>query len=159
MASVSGDVTVRDVGLLPGGGREEGRCNVRGLLIYTANSPSLLLVIDDDNKSLKVFNVDPWRCVSHCVLDSPPVCMYELSGSVYIHCDDRGMYRVTSMSPLAVTRHGQAGEEYRDIAVLDDTRLIAVRHYNTPRVHVIGHRGALIADLTKTCARAGPVSQ
>jgi hypothetical protein len=149
MASVSSDVTVRDVGLLPGGEREEGS-NVRDLLIYTTNSPSLLLVIHW-NKSLKAFNVDPWRCVSRCNLDSPPVCMYELSGgSVFIHCVDHGLYRVTSMSPLAVTRHGQTGERYWDIAVLDDTRLIAVSPYSPPGLHVLGHRGALIADLTKT---------
>jgi hypothetical protein len=148
MASVSRDVTVRDVGLLPGGERE--RCDVRDLLTYTANSPSLLLVIDWNHNSLKAFNVDTWRCVSHCVLDSPR-CMYELSGgSVFIHCDDRGLYWVTSMSPLAVTRHGQTGEEYWDIAVLDDTRLIAVSPHSPRCLHVIGHRGELIADLTKT---------
>jgi hypothetical protein len=147
---VSSDVTVRDVGLLPGGEREEG-CDVRDLLIYTGNSPSLLLVIDYDNMSLKVFNVDTWRCVSRCVLDSPPVCMYELSGSVFIHCNDRGLYRVTSMSPLAVTRHGQTGVVYSDIAALDDTRLIAVSPYSPRCIHVLGHRGKLIADITKTC--------
>jgi hypothetical protein len=151
MASVSSDVTVRDVRLLPGGEREEGRCYVQDLLIYTANSPSLLLVIYSNNKSLNVFNVDTWRCVSHCVLDSLPRCMYELSGSVFIHCRDLGLYQVTSMSPLAVTRHGQTGVGYMDIAVLDETRLIAVSAYSHPCIQVLGHRGDLLADLTKTC--------
>jgi hypothetical protein len=154
MASVSSDVTVRDVGLLPGGEREEGG-TVRDLLIYMATSPSLLLVIYHDNNSLKAFNVDPWRCVSHCVLDARPACMYELSGSVYIHCDDRGLYRVTSMSPLAVTRHGQTGVGYWDIAVLDDTRLIAVSPWDPRGIHVLGHRGTILADLTETCGSYG----
>jgi hypothetical protein len=154
MASVSRDVTVRDVGLLLGGEREERRCDVRDLLIYTANSPSLLLVIDSYNKSLKAFNTDTWRCVSHCVLDSTPACMYELSGSVFIHCEYRGLYQVTSMSPLTVTRHGQTGVGYQDIAVLDDTRLIAVSP-GPPCIHVIRPSGELIADLTKTCGSYG----
>jgi hypothetical protein len=155
MASVSSDVTVRDTRLLPSGEREEVG-HVRDLLIYTANSPSLLLVIYFNNNSLKAFNVDPWRCVSRCDLDSEPRCMYRLSGgSVYIHCDDRGLYRVTSMSPLAVTQHGQTGEDYSDIAVLDDTRLIAVRAHSPPCIHVIRPSGELIADLTETCDSYG----
>jgi hypothetical protein len=152
MASVSSDVTVRDTRLLPGGEREEN-CEVRDLLIYTANSPSLLLVINS-NYSMKAFDVDTWRCVSHCVLDSHPVCMYEISGSVYIHCNDRRLYHVTSTSPLSVTRHGQTGAVYGDIAALDDNRLVAVCP-SPPCLHVIGHRGDLLADLTEACTGYG----
>jgi hypothetical protein len=161
MVSVSSHVTIRYVRLSPTG-EGDARSTVPDILVHAGESSNLLFVLHrilSKKSLLAIFDMETWRCVSRCDLDDHPYCMYQMSGDVYVHCEGRGLYRVSSLSPLSVTRHGQTDGygawAYRDIAVVNDSALMAVDYYYT-RVYLLHLNGQMSLDVSTECRCGKP---
>jgi hypothetical protein len=86
----SGDFIHHDVS------RDSNECWVTDMLVHTdqGQDKPVIIIADRGNNELRTFDKDREQCVSQCTTPSPPMCMYELDGSSYLHCQGGSLHRI-----------------------------------------------------------------
>jgi hypothetical protein len=169
MVSVSSDLTLRDVsGLLSGESERLQQYWVHNVIVDTRGSRPLLLVLCDRPNIVKAYAFDDdresWQCESSCDLAEFPISFCQSSHELFIYGEDDSLYRITSVSPLAVEYSSQPEYNYSDVAAIDANTMIGCHHgnysaldadglYNVrcPVLHLFRPTGEVICDLTDKC--------